>query len=266
MAQAATTWGIGDYPLMAAKLEPVASVAVLAGAVGPGVRVLDLATGTGNAALVAAELGAVVTAVDIEPVLIELAERRSRSAAVDIRWLLGDLEHLPVPDASADVVLSIFGVMYAADHPVAARELARVTAPGGRVVLASWQPGSFMPAMGQVIAEFLPPPPPNSGPPSRWGDAGALSTIFHETDLQIVDTIAGQVVLTFADATTGALFLITTAGHILSERERLMRLGTWGDLQDSLAKLVSDRGEPSDDGIEIKLDYLMATVVKPESS
>jgi ubiquinone/menaquinone biosynthesis C-methylase UbiE len=266
MAQAKTTWGIGDYPLMALRLEPVASSAVLTGAVGPGVRVLDLATGTGNAALVAAQIGAVVTAVDIEPVLIELAEQRALSAGVDIQWLLGDVEHLPVPDANADVVLSIFGVMYAADHASAARELARVTAPGGRVVLASWQPGSFIPAMGQVLGDFLPPPPPSTGPPSRWGDTEALRNILQETDLQLVHTITGHVTLTFADATAGALFLITTAGHVLSERDRLMLLGKWEDLQDSLANLVNERGDPCDDGIDVRLGYLMATAVKPPSS
>ena len=115
---------------------------------GPGIQVLDLATGSGNAALIAAQIGAVVTAVDFEPVLIELAEQRALSAGVDIHWLLGDLEDLPVSDSSADVVLSVFGVMYAADHAAAARELDRVTAPGGRVVLASWQPGGFIPATG----------------------------------------------------------------------------------------------------------------------
>src|SRR5665213_1839759 len=103
MRQAKTTWGIGDYPRMALELEPVAAAAVRVGAVSSGVRVLDIATGTGNAALIAAQLGAVVTAVDIEPVLIERAEQRARLAGVDIQWLLGDLGQLPVPDGSADV-------------------------------------------------------------------------------------------------------------------------------------------------------------------
>jgi len=266
MAQATTTWGIGDYPLMAIGLEPVASTAVVAGAVGPGVRVLDIATGTGNAALAAARIGAVVTAVDIEPVLIEIAEQRALSAGVDIHWLLGDLEHLPVPDASADVVLSIFGVMYAVDHPAAACELARVTAPGGRVVLASWQPGSFMSAMGQVLGDFLPPPPPSSGPPSRWGDPDALRNILQETDLQVEGTISGQVTLAFTDATAGASFLIDTAGHVISQRDTLIGLGTWEDLRTALAELVSERADEGDDGIEVRLSYLMATLTKPSPS
>jgi SAM-dependent methyltransferase len=263
MGQAKTTWGIGDYPRMALELEPVAAAAVRVGAVSPGVRVLDIATGTGNAALMAAQLGAVVMAVDIEPVLIERAEQRACMAGADIQWLLGDLEQLPVPDAFADVVLSVFGVMYAAVHAAAARELARVAAPGGRVVLASWQPGSVMPAMAQVVGEFLPPPPPSSGPPSRWGDAEALRDILQETDLQLYDTVSGQVTLTFADAPEGASFLIATAGHIISEQDRLTRLGAWGDLQNGLANLVGERADASDNGIDVRLDYLLATAVKP---
>jgi SAM-dependent methyltransferase len=102
MAQSKTTWGMGDYPRMALELEPVAAAAVHSVPVGPEVRVLDIATGTGNAAMMAAQLGAVVTAVDIEPVLIEVAEQRASMAGADIQWLLGDCEHLPVPDVSAD--------------------------------------------------------------------------------------------------------------------------------------------------------------------
>jgi SAM-dependent methyltransferase len=263
MARARTTWGIGEYPRMALELEPAAGAAVHVAGIGPGVRVLDIATGTGTAALKAAELGAAVTALDIEPVLIEQAERRARSAGVDIRWLLGDFERLPVPDGSADVVLSIFGVMYAADHPAAARELARATAPGGRVVITSWQPGSVMPAMGQVLGGFLPPPLPSSGPPSRWGDPEALRNILEDTDLRLENMIPGHLMMTFADANEGALFLIDTAGHIISERDRLIRRGVWGDLQDGLANLLDHRGQRSDNGIDVRLDYLLATAVKP---
>jgi len=165
MAIAATTWGVGDYPRMAVELEPVSAAAVASASVGAGVRVLDVASGTGNASLVAAQAGAVVTGVDVEPVLNEIAEERAAAAGLDIRLLIGNCEQLPVPDASADVVFSIFGVMYAPDHLAAARELDRVTSHGGRVVLASWQPGGVMPSMGQVLSPFLPPPPPSSGPP-----------------------------------------------------------------------------------------------------
>jgi hypothetical protein len=81
--------------------------------------------------------------------------------------------------------------------------------------------------------------------------------------LQLYDTVSGQVTLTFADAPEGASFLIATAGHIISEQDRLTRLGVWGDLQNGLANLVGERADASDNGIHVRLDYLLATAVKP---
>ena len=262
MAKSMTTWGVGDYPRMAVELESVSAAAVTSIPVRPGLRVLDIAAGTGNASLIAAQEGAVVTGVDIEPVLIEIAEQRATTAGLDVRWLIGDCEQIPVPDASADVVLSIFGVMYSSDHLAAARELDRVTSPGGRVVLASWRPGGVMPAMGQVLSAFLPPPPPSSGPPSRWGDAEALREILQPTDLKLESTTTGQVALSFADASDGASFLIATAGHVVSEQDRLKRLGTWGQLQHEVTAFVDARSDLADDRITLKLDYLLATAIK----
>jgi len=160
-----TTWGVGESPLMARQLEPAAVAAVDAAAVLAGERVVDVATGTGNAALVAAERGGQVIAVDFEPSLLRLADQRARDVGRDVQWLRGDLAALPVPDDSADVVVSVFGVMYATDQSAAAREIARIAAPGARVALASWVPGSVLPAMGQVLSGYLSPLPASSGPP-----------------------------------------------------------------------------------------------------
>lgn len=115
-----TTWGAGDYPLMARHLETAAGAAVEIAAVGSGDRVLDVATGTGNAALLAAEEGGQVVGADFEPALLEVAEQRATDSGLQVRWLTGDLASLPAPDESADVVLSVFGVMYAADQAAAA--------------------------------------------------------------------------------------------------------------------------------------------------
>ncbi len=261
MAKATTTWGAGDYPRMAVELESASVAAVASVPIRTGLRVLDVAAGTGNASLMAAKKGAVVTGVDIEPVLIEIAKERATRAGLDVRWLIGDCEELPVPDASVDVVFSIFGVMYASDHLAAACELDRVTAHGGRVVLASWQPGSVMPAMGQVLSPFLPPPPPSSGPPSRWGDAETLGEILQPTNLNLEGTTNGQVTLSFSDASEGASFLIATAGHVMSERDRLKGLGAWEALHEELAQFVEERCELGASGITLSLDYLIATAL-----
>src|SRR4051812_47845463 len=119
-----TTWGLGDYPAMAAQLAPVAHTVLEVVAPERGSHLVDAATGTGNAALVAAIRGARVTGVDFEPRLLDIARERSRAASVEVEWLLGDVESLPIPDASADAVVSVFGVMYASNHADAAHELA----------------------------------------------------------------------------------------------------------------------------------------------
>lgn len=240
-------------------LEPAASAAVDAAAVGPGDRVVDVATGTGNGALLAAERGGQVAGIDFEPALLRLAEQRSRDAARDVRWLRGDLEHLPVPNDSADVVLSVFGVMYATDHAAAAAELARVAAPGARIVLASWVPGGVMPAMGQVLSDYLPPPPAGSGPPSRWGDLAALQTLLEDSGLYLTATSSEHLVLAFPDAPAAADFLIRTAGHVITEQQRLTDDGRWNDLRHDLITFVQDRAEATTDQIHLTLDYLLST-------
>lgn len=193
--------GCRRVPADGPQLEPAAAAAVDAAAVLAGERVVDVATGTGNAALLAAERGGQVIGVDFEPALLRLAEQRTRDAGRDVRRLRGDLAALPLPDDSADVVLSVFGVMYATtDQAAAARELARIAAPGARVVLASWVPGSVLPAMGQVLSGYLPSPPASSGPPSRWGDPVALKTLLEGSGLRLTATSVRRLALEFPDA------------------------------------------------------------------
>lgn len=259
MGNPRTTWGVGDYPSMARQLEPTAQAAVDAAAIAPGERVLDLATGTGNAALLAARRGGHVVGVDTEPALLQLAQQRSRDADLQVRWLLGDLHALPVPDDAADVVLSVFGVMYAMDHAAAAGELARVAAPGARIVLASWVPGSVLPAMGQVLSAYLPPPPASSGPPSRWGDPDALQTLLEENGLRITAAEPRRLALAFPDASAAADFLIRTAGHVLSQQQRLSDDGRWEDLRHDLLAFVQARAEPTRDQTHLALEYVLVT-------
>jgi SAM-dependent methyltransferase len=259
-----TSWGRGDYPRMAGRLEPAARGAVELAGVKAGERVLDVATGTGNAALIAAGLGARAVGVDAEPTLLAVAERRGREAGRDVRWLQGDLAALPVPERSADVVLSVFGVMYAADHNAAARELARVAAPDARVVLASWMPDSVMPAMGGVLSPYLPPAPPSTGSPSRWGDPDVLPGLLEPCGLTVVGSAPGRVVLGFPDITDAVELLISTAGHVVSERERLTAEGRWEELRADLRVFVQQRGEQSEQRVELGLEYLLALAVRAE--
>jgi SAM-dependent methyltransferase len=252
-----TTWGAGEYALMAQALEPASARVIDAVDVSAGERVIDVATGTGNAALLAAARGAHVLGIDTEPALLALARQRA-TTSLDVKWIEGDAEALPVADEYADVVVSVFGAMYAADHAAAAQELVRVLAPGGRIALTAWTPGSVMPAIGGVIAPYLPPPPPASGPPSQWGDPEALQVLLNDAGATLQLTTVEHLTLRFDDAPAGADFLIRTAGHIVSCQHTLRAAGRWHRLRDELTAFVAARGHQHADELLLRLDYLIA--------
>jgi SAM-dependent methyltransferase len=162
-------WSAGDYDSIATFFWDVGAIAVEAAAIEPPMAVLDVATGTGNAAVRAAQAGADVTGLDLTPELFEAARQRAAEAGVTVEWVEGDAEALPFDDASFDRVLSTFGVMFAPRQQLAAAELARVCRPGGRVVLASWTPDGFLGRVIGLLVRQL-PLPPGSAAPALWGD------------------------------------------------------------------------------------------------
>ena len=172
-------WGSGNYPLMVDTfLLPLGPRLVEACGITSGQRVLDVATGTGNAAIPAAQRGASVTASDLTPDLLEAGRRRPEADGLDLDWVEGDAEHLPFEDASFDVVMSAIGVMFAPHHQIAADELARVCRPGGTIGLLSWTPEGMLGALFATMKPFAPPPPPGAQPPPLWGSEEHLAGLF----------------------------------------------------------------------------------------
>ncbi|MHB1538358.1 MAG: class I SAM-dependent methyltransferase [Solirubrobacteraceae bacterium] len=253
-----TTWGLGDYQRMARHLSPAAARTIELAAIEAGEGVLDVATGTGNAALLAAKHGAHVTGVDFEPALLELARGRAEDESLAIDWRVADMTRLPLPDAFADVVISVFGAMYAADHQAAAAELSRVTRAGGRVALAAWLPGSFLPTLGQVLAPFLPSPPAASQPPSLWGDAQYLHGLLNANAFAVSHDEIAHLEMAVPDAASGASLLIETAGHVIAERARLTEQGRWHELHEAMIRFVGDHADRTSGGLLIKLAYRVA--------
>jgi SAM-dependent methyltransferase len=167
-----TMWAWGDYPRIAQELvAPLGPVLVRAAGVTAGHEVLDVAAGTGNAAIPAARTGATVVASDLTPELLEAGERAATEQGVELSWQTADAEDLPFPDAAFDVVLSAIGVMFAPHHQAAADELVRVCRPGGTIGLASWTPTGFIGEMFTTMKPYAAPPPPGAQPPPLWGSA-----------------------------------------------------------------------------------------------
>jgi SAM-dependent methyltransferase len=164
-------WAQGDYPSLAAEVIPgLGAVLVEACGVRSGQRVLDVAAGTGNAAIPAALAGADVVASDLAPELFEAGRQVAEKQGAHLTWQEADAEALPFGDAEFDTVLSCVGVMFAPHHQRAAGELVRVCRPGGTIGLLSWTPQGFIGRMFATMKPYAPPPPPGAQPPPLWGD------------------------------------------------------------------------------------------------
>jgi len=169
-------WAAADYDEIATQQWEVGAVVVEAATIEPGMKVLDVATGTGNAAIQAAQAGAEVVGLDLAPELFDAARERAAAADVVVDWVEGDAEALPYEAESFDRVLSTFGMMFAPRHRVAGAELARVCRPGGSVVLTTWTRAGFG-RLIPTIGRYLPPLPDFASPPLAWGDEAHIRQV-----------------------------------------------------------------------------------------
>ena len=171
------TWASGDFSAVAALIVPVAENLVDHADLRAGWNVLDVATGSGNAAIAAARLGCNATGIDYVPALLERGRERAEAERLSIDFLEADAEALPFADASFDAVLSAYGSMFAPDHERTAGEIVRVCRPGGRIALASWTPSGFLGAVFRAITGHV-PPPAGLASPLLWGTPEHLEGVF----------------------------------------------------------------------------------------
>lgn len=164
-------WALGDYPAVASRLiADLGPLLVRECGVGRGDRVLDVAAGSGNAAIPAALAGADVVACDLTPELLDVGRHLAAVREVELEWREGDAEALPFADGEFDTVMSCVGVMFAPHHQAAADELLRVCRAGGTIGLINWTPQGFIGQMFAAMKPYAPPPPPGAQPPPLWGD------------------------------------------------------------------------------------------------
>jgi SAM-dependent methyltransferase len=172
-------WAAGDYPAVAAELIPeLGPELVRACGIRAGDRVLDVAAGSGNAAIPAAAAGALVTASDLTPELFAAGRRIAAERGVGLEWAEADAELLPFADDSYDVVMSCVGAMFAPHHQETADELVRVCRPGGTIGLINWTPQGFIGNLFATMKPYAPPPPPGASPAPLWGDEDHVRGLF----------------------------------------------------------------------------------------
>jgi SAM-dependent methyltransferase len=173
------TWGTGDYSVVGTTLQLTGEMICEAVDIEAGQKVLDVAAGNGNAALAAARRGAVVTAVDYVPALLQGARDRATAEGLTIDCREADAEALPFETGAFDVILSTFGVMFTPNQERAAAELLRVCRPGGRIGLVNWTPDSFIGQMFRIVGRYV-PPPAGVRSPLEWGTEDRLAELFGE--------------------------------------------------------------------------------------
>lgn len=177
-------WSAGDYAVVGTTLQIVGENLCEALDLRAGARVLDVAAGNGNATLAAARHWCEVTSTDYVASLLDCGRARARAEGHPVTFKEADAENLPFPDASFDVVMSTFGVMFTPNQEQAARELVRVCRPGGRIGLANWTPESFIGQVFKTIAKYI-PPAPGLKSPALWGTQARLEELFAPAARQI---------------------------------------------------------------------------------
>jgi ubiquinone/menaquinone biosynthesis C-methylase UbiE len=252
------TWASGDFSVVASRIVFQAEHLCETADLQAGWRVLDVATGSGNAAIAAARRGCEAMGVDYVPALLERGRLRAAADHLDVKFVVGDVEDLRFPDASFDAVLSIYGVMFAPNHERAASELVRICRPGGRIALANWTPDGFIGETFRIFSRYL-PPAPGLEPPVRWGDEAYLQSLFGSRATSI-RSYRQTAVFRFRSAEENVDFFRTYYGPTLRAFESL-EPARQESLRDDLLALA--RRYNRNDGmgpIAITADYLETVI------
>lgn len=235
-------WGAGEYERTAAELEPVSRHVVALAALAPGERVLDVACGTGNAALLAAGAGAAVTGIDAAARLIEVARARAATVIAAATFVVGDAQDLPFDDGAFDAALSVFGIIFAPDAGRALAEIVRVLRPGGRALVAVWLPDGPIQRMLGVLGRGVVAAGGPARPRFPWHDLDAVAPAAARLGVSLTSEDG---VLVSEDASAEAYFAANEATHPMSVAMRplLDATGGYQDLREEAIAVLRDGNE-----------------------
>ncbi|MET0417974.1 MAG: class I SAM-dependent methyltransferase [Actinoplanes sp.] len=253
------TWASGDYGAVAALIHPMAEELVQAADLSAGARVLDVAAGTGNAAIAAARCGCQVTATDYVAELLDRGRARAEAEHLPVTFETADAENLPYADGSYDAVFSVVGAMFAPDQERTAGEMARVCRPGGTIAMANWTPDGFIGEMFRTVGRRVPPPPGIRGP-VEWGSADRVRELFGDRvrDLRLSPR---TFVFRFASPEGFADYFREHYGPTLKAFEAL-GADSGKPLYDDLVSLARRYNVATDGTAKIPSDYLQVVGVR----
>jgi SAM-dependent methyltransferase len=250
-------WGAGDYAELSQHIADVGERVVRRAGVDSGMSVLDVACGTGNAALPAARAGASVTGLDLVPELLAAGREKAAATGLEIEWVEGDAEQLPFEDGRFDRVFSTFGHMFAPRHGRVADEMARVCREGGVIATCTWTSEGTVGDVFRASATYLPPPPDYASPPILWGAEEHVREMFGDaaTDFEFerhVSMIEWDSTEGFADYFMDRFGPFVTARNMLGER--------FGEMRQEIVAVWNRANEADDGSLRLPQEYLLSVV------
>jgi ubiquinone/menaquinone biosynthesis C-methylase UbiE len=251
-----TVWSLGEFADIAAMIRPASETIMDKAGVASGDTLLDVACGTGNLAIPAAERGATVTGIDITPKLVEIARADAAAAGLSIDIREGDAEALEFADDSFNKVISVFGMMFAPQHELAASEMVRVCEPGGTVAITTWTIEGMNGQMFGVIGKHMPPPPEGMQTPAQWGTEEHVRETFDDS---IEWSFSREVVHFRADnAAKWFDFMEEKLGPLVMSRAALEPQGKYEALREDLIEHYERFNAATDGSFDGVGEYLLA--------
>lgn len=250
-------WGSGEYSDLSRYIADVGERVVAAAGIRPAMDVLDVACGTGNAAVPAARAGASVIGVDLVPKFLDQGRAKAEAQGLNIEWREADAENLPFEDHRFDRVLSTFGHMFAPQHQRTAQEMARVCRPGGAIVTATWTPEGVTGDLFEISSSFMPPPPDYASPPILWGREEYVRERFAGTAVSVefrrhVNWIEWDSIEGWAEFFMTRFPMMVTAQAMLGDR--------FGELRAKIVEVWTNANEATDGSLRLPQEYLLSII------